>query len=238
MINRGLSFFFALGLASQAASGQTLEMTKIVVRYSGPAIKPDSFFAQPKTVYLVGEKYTRIEEAADPAHKSQTLIITKEPDSWNVNLANKTAQHIVDPGPTFTARIPILWRPKPKGQPDPDQQLERFEFGNETRFFRQAAARDLGMRDVDGKQCKGYSVKIGAREIILLLDSQTDKPARIDITKDGKPEFSLNYISYETNLRFDPSLFELPPGLTVADAKPVPQQSASPFATPKPAATP
>ena len=37
----------------------------------------------------------------------------------------------------------------------------------------------------------------------------------MDVTKDGKPDFSICYLFYETDLPFDPSLFEPPPDLKI-----------------------
>jgi len=239
MIGRiaGIIFFFWVVFFSQRGSGQSLEMTRIVVRYSNPTMKPDSFSAQPKTLYRVGDKYSRIEEALDAAKNIQTLIITKEPDNWKINLANKTAEHMVDPGPTFRSRIPVIWSPKPPGEPDPDQELTNFEFGNEVRYFQQSGARDVGMRSVEGKQCKALSIKRGEREIVLLVDPESDKPVEIDVTNGGKSESTVHYVSYETGLPFDPSLFELPEGLTVTESK-VPQAAPSASTAASPATTP
>ena len=41
----------------------------------------------------------------------------------------------------------------------------------------------------------------------------------MDFTKGGKPDFSIRYLSYETDLPFDPSLFEPPPGLKITESK-------------------
>ena len=232
-----ISFFLGLAFLAQLSGGQTLEMTKIVVRYTSPTIKPDSFQAQPKTLYRVGGKYSRIEETLDTEKNIQTLIITREPDNWKINLANKTGEHMVDPGPTFNSRMPILWSPKAPGQPDWDKDLVSLEFGNEARYFRQNDARHLGTREVDGKQCKASSIKKGAREIVLLTDPDTEKPVEIDVTNNGKPEFAVHYLSYETGLPFDPSLFELPEGLTIAESKPQ-QASVESSPTASPASTP
>lgn len=201
------------------SSAQTLEMTKIVFRRMGPNTAPGSADAKPETIYIAGEKYTRVEGVPDPAQHTHTLIITKEPDMWLINLANHTARHILDSGPTFVARNPILWFPKKPGEPDPDKAFESFEFGNEATFFRQNSPRDLGLRKIDGKDAKAFAVKYGAREVTLFLEPETEKPLQIDVTKDGKPDVSLRYIAYEKNLPFDPALFELPEGLKITEAK-------------------
>ena len=214
-----LAFIIAVAaLSVLTSSAQTIEMTKMVVRNISPTIAPNSLIgAKPTAIYRAVEKYLRIEEQSDPAQKN--LIITREPESWMINLADKTAKHIVDPGPTFDARLFIFWLPKQPGEPDPDDGFRGLEFGNEALFFRQHDARDLGLRKVDGKECKALVVKTNTREVTLLLDPETQKPVQIESTKDGKPDFAYRYISYETDLPFDPSLFEPPPGLKITEAK-------------------
>ncbi len=39
------------------------KMVKIVLRDATPGVDPDSFAAKPKTIYRLGSKYTRTEEA-------------------------------------------------------------------------------------------------------------------------------------------------------------------------------
>lgn len=201
------------------SSAQTIDMTKIVFRRAGPGITPDSANAKPTTMYIAGEKYTRVENAPDPVKHTHMLIITKEPDSWMIDLEKHIGRHMLDPGPTFVARNPILWIPKPPGEPDPDKAFQGLEFGNEAAFFRQNSPRDLGIRKIDGKDAKAFAIKSGAREVTLFLDPETEKPLQIDVTKDDKPDFSFRYLAYETNLKFDPALFELPEGLKVTEAK-------------------
>jgi hypothetical protein len=87
------------------------------------------------------------------------------------------------------------------------------------RFFRLHKARDMGLRKVEEKDCNALAIKSGGREAILLVDPATDKPVQVDFTKDQKPDFSIRYLSYETDLPFDPSLFELLPGLKITEPK-------------------
>jgi hypothetical protein len=132
-------------------------MTKIVFRRISQDIVPDSFAAKPVTLYRVADKYSRIEEPPNPERGIHNLIISKEPDGWTINLLDKTARHLIDAGPTFSARTPIIWTPKPNGQPDPDKEFQDLEFGYEVRFFRQHKARDLGLRTVEEKECKALT---------------------------------------------------------------------------------
>ena len=216
-------------ICALTTAADELRMTKIVFRSMSPDTAPDSFGAEPKTLtragdkdwtlYRVSNKYWRIEGAPDPAGGIHTLTITREPDAWVINLLDNTARHIIDPGPTFFARLPIISTLKSNGQPDPNKEFQDLEFGNEVRFFRLHKARDLGRRKVEEKDCNALAIKSGAREVTLLLDPDTSKPVEMDVTKDGKPDFSIRYLSYETDLPFDPSLFEPPQGLKITESK-------------------
>lgn len=200
-------------------SAQTVEMTKIVYQRVDSAVKPDSVDAKPRTLYRAGEKYLRVEEAPTPGAKVHMLRITREPEAWAINLVDHTARHFLDPGPTFNARAPIFWSPKPAGEPDPDKQFVGLEFGNEQAFFRQFHATETASRKIEGKDCQALTVKTQTREVTLLFDPETGKPVQIESTKDGKPDFVVRYVSYETGLSFDPSLFEPPEGLKITEAQ-------------------
>src|ERR1700730_2128721 len=83
-------------------------MTKLAVRLESADIPAESFAAKPKVMYRAGTGYCRTEELPDPEHGIHGLMILNEPDAWMVNLLTKTAQHFVDPGPTFHCRMPIF----------------------------------------------------------------------------------------------------------------------------------
>ena len=195
-----------------------LEMTKIVYRRSGPKITPDSAEAKPITIYRAGDKYCRSEASPDPARKMHMLRITKEPDDWIINLADHTGTHRLDAGPTFNVRLPIFWAPKPPGERDPDELFQDLEYGKEKDFFSRNHATDVGLRKVDGKDAKAFSIKTDTREATLLLDPETEKPLQLEVTKAGKPEITFHYTTYETGLSFDPALFELPEGVKITEA--------------------
>jgi hypothetical protein len=197
-------------------------MTKIVFQRLIPDAAPDSFGAKPRTIYVVGDKYWRVEEPPNPERGTHNLSITREPDGWIINLADKTGQHMLDPGPTFIAHLPIVWVPKQNGQSDAeDEEFQELNFGSEVDFFYQHKARDLGLRNVEGKECKALAIKSksGKREVTLLVEPKTEKPVQLDVTKDGKTDFIVHYLSYETDLPFDPSLFQPPPDVKITESK-------------------
>ena len=203
MQSRLIGLVAALGLCASGRAAEPPPITKIVARM---IVAGETIAAKPKTMYLAGEKYARVEEELDTAADSQTLIVTNEPDSWVINLMNKTGRHMVDSGPEFVTHSPIFWTTS--GKPEPD--FEDLEFGAEMKFFGQGRGRELKPRTIDGRKCKALSVKSGFHEVILLLDPKTEKPFQIDLIKFERLASSVRYVTYETNLPFDASLFQPP----------------------------
>ena len=87
------------------------KMVKVVFREVTPGIDRGSFAAKPKTLYRLGSKYGRTEEALDSALKIHGLIIVDEPDVWMINLVTRTGQHIVDTGEPYHFHAPIVGGP-------------------------------------------------------------------------------------------------------------------------------
>src|SRR6185369_2544679 len=88
--------FISLGglvLLAESNSVVPKTMTKMVIADIGPDVPKGSFAARPKTTYLSGTRYGRIEEEDDPKEKLHQLILVSEPDIWMINLADKTAKH-------------------------------------------------------------------------------------------------------------------------------------------------
>ncbi len=92
-----------------------------------PDVPRVSFAARPKTLYRVGDNFGRIEEELDPDRNVQGLTIVTEPKIWVINLRNKTGLFMIDPGPLYVFRAPVI----PPGRPGQEQPLKDFEFGRE-----------------------------------------------------------------------------------------------------------
>jgi hypothetical protein len=202
---RLLGAFAVIGLGNFAQAAEP-PITKIVARMILPGVGGETIPAKPKTIYRAGEKYARVEEEPDAAAGSHTLMVTNEPDSWIINLADKTGRHLVDSGPEFVTHAPIFWTIS--GQPEPE--FKELEFGAEMKFFGEGRGRELKPRTVDGQKYKALSIKTGFHEAILLLDPKTGKPFQIDLIKFERLVSSARYLSYETDLPFDASLFQPP----------------------------
>ncbi len=178
-----------------------------------------SFAAKPKTLYRSGDKYSRTEEELNVQDGIHALLITNEPDTWMINLADKTGRHIVDPGPTFFVHAPIVWIPALNGQPEQNKDFKDLEYGNETKFFRGHNASSVGTRVIDGKNCNTLSIRKDDREFVLFITADEGKPRQLDVIKNNKNEYSIRYLVYETNLPFRKSFFQPPKGLKITEAK-------------------
>jgi hypothetical protein len=206
---------FAAAVFAQKNQLQPQTTLKIVCRYSGANLKPGSPEAQETTIYRAGDKYERVELAADAVQKKHELRIVKEPDVWYINLADQTAIHMLDERAPFAVHHYILWS---QDSPLPEPEFRDLQFGNEAIFARQKQAQEIGLRKIDNKEAKAYLAKTGEREVTLYFDPETDKPLRIDVTRNGKPDVSVQYLEY-TELPFDPKLFEFPVGIKVTEQK-------------------
>jgi hypothetical protein len=104
---------------------------KIVTAADFPDAPASAFASLPRTLYRLGERYARLEEALDKERNLHLLVVVNEPDVWMVNLADRTGRHAVDDGPPkFHAPIvdnfaSKFWR--------------QFEFGCEEPFMKRSA---------------------------------------------------------------------------------------------------
>jgi hypothetical protein len=79
-----------------------------IIQMSGTDIPAGSFASKPKIFWCASSQYCRIDEEPDPEHGIHGRLLINEPDAWLLNLADSTAKHMVDTGPTFNCRMPIF----------------------------------------------------------------------------------------------------------------------------------
>jgi len=206
-----LLIFLACAAQLPAAEPKPL-MTRIECRKISPKIPADSFGAKPTILYIAGTTYSRTEEQPDLPAGIHGLIVCAEPDIWMVNLIPRAAQHIVDPGPTFIIYHNILDRKAPK-------EFSSLEFGKEIEFFRSNHATPLEAQSLDGQRCEVSEFKHESYRIVIFVSADTHKPFHLDVFRDDKAFFSIRYLSYQTELPFEPALFKPPAGITITEAK-------------------
>jgi hypothetical protein len=187
-------------------------MTKISVQIIRPEPAPGSFAAEPKTYWRAGTKYARIAESPDLQNSIHGLVIIREPDAWMVNLSDKSGKHIIDQGPSLVVHLPLFDK-----QTGLKNKLNELEFGMERDFFsRNNAARSVAA--IDGVTTDRYEVVITDARLVLWTDAKSKKPLRVSLI-DGKQSRTYQYLSYDDNLPFDPSLFQPPNEISIEEPK-------------------
>jgi hypothetical protein len=209
---------FALLLASLAlAKDASKTMTKITVQLDGSEVPQNSFARKPRTIYRAGNIYCRVEETPDPEHNFQGLLIVNEPDAWTVNLATKTAQHVVDPGPTFQCHLPIFSGPVPNTSDEVDYAKLGLEFGFELEFFKKmGATRQAPGPVLQKQQTIAYILDMGGTRFALFTYSPNEFPLLVAHTVGNKGE--MFWYSGYGQVPFDPKLFSKPEGVTIVEA--------------------
>jgi hypothetical protein len=179
-------------------AGDYPSMTKIVVRYV-PA--EGNAPGEPKVIYRSQERYARIEETLRT--NVGNIIIVNEPDVWVVRTDSKLATHSVNKGPDLTVHSPIL------GLDSPDE-LTDFEFGRELEFVRRLPSDAAGDRHVGDRHCKEWTFGAADWLIHFLVDEETQLPVEVIVLEKGMLKMDIRYLHYNSNLPFQPDLFQLP----------------------------
>lgn len=205
-----LSAAFLQPLVSQPET-----MTKVIVRLTGPGIRPGSPAALPKTIYRAGPHYARIEDPPNAREGMRKLTIIAEPDAYSINLIDKKGAHATDQGGLDDAHLPVVFDPTHKLK-----TLNHLEFGNELAFFEKAgAAKSIGPI-VNNQATEAYRLPEEEGSATLIVKSGRETPIRLSWeTKDGT--YTYEYFEYE-RLPFNPALFAKPAGIAYHDILPEP----------------
>jgi len=192
-------------------------MTKLAVILQSPDVPPGSFATKPKIMYRAGNGYCRIEEEPDPDHGIHGLTIINEPNVWMVNRFNKTAQHIVDSGPTFNCRLPIF-ADSSKLQEAEAKKIMELEFGHELDFFKGQGITPSKGPVMQTKETMGYTLKIGESTLALFTYGTPERPLAVSRTHGEKTD--IFWYSGYGQIEFDPKLFAKPADVKIQESKP------------------
>ena len=202
----------ALLLPCCYAQDAPAKMIHIVVEMKGTDIPADSFGAKPKTIWRAADKYCRIDEEPDPEQGIHATVIINEPDVWMVNLADKSARHIVDEGPTFNCRLPIF----ATDQDTAKSKVGELEFGRELDFFKKN-----GARKIDGPklsfEANYFEVTFGKSSVLLVERVDIHAPIMIAFVS-GEKRLQVKYALWE-EIPFRLDLFAAPTGVKIEEAK-------------------
>jgi len=183
-----------------------------------PDAPAGSFAALPKVMYRAGSRYCRIEEAPDAARGIHGVAIINEPDFWLVNLATHTAQHAVDPGPTFNCRLPIFPSQTSRLPGDQGKQVAELEFGLELEFFKKRGAVAHPGPILQTKQTMEYQVELGDVTLAMFTYGTPERPLGV-VWKRGD-EHDIFWYSGYGQVNFDPALFAKPEDVKITEPKP------------------
>lgn len=192
-------------------------MTKLMVKFESPETPKESFAAQAKLMYRASSRYCRIEENPDLEHGIHGLLITNEPNSWMVNRLDKTARHILDPGPTYNCRLPMFVNDT-KSAADLKGPMMQLEFGREVEFFRPRSPAPNAGPSLQGKATMAYTVTIEDSQLFLFTSGNPEVPVAV-IRKTDKTREIYWYGEY-AQLSFDAKLFAKPEGVKIIEVKP------------------
>lgn len=211
----GVLLTLGLPLFVQAADESTppATMTKIVVRLTGPGIKPGSIAAMPKTIYRAGSHYARIEDPPDARQGIEKLTVIAEPDAYSANLIDKKGTHAIDQGGADDIHLPVVFDPTRKLT-----ELNRLEFGDEFQFFQSHGATKEAGSIINAKPTDAYKLKTSQGAATLVVRDGTHIPVMLSWqTKDGT--YRYEYITYQ-QMPFDPALFAKPKGIKYKEMPP------------------
>jgi len=180
-------------------------MVKIVFRLVAPSISPTSFAAKPKTLYQIGTHYQRVEESANPETGIHALVVSKNRDSWMVNLSTKTGQHLVDDEENFDVYAPVFNAPFPG-----------FNFGSELKYMADLKVTPTDVR-VGDRDLRQYKHTVGRMQVRLMITKDTGIPYASGLFDDGRLLQMVRYMEYKTNIAPDYTLFEKPLGITYTE---------------------
>jgi hypothetical protein len=130
-----------------------------------------------------------------------------------VNLADNTAKHLVDQGPTFNCKLPIFAF-------DPEMaksKIGELEFGRELEFFRAN-----GAKPVDGPKLefKANYFELTIADSILKLVERADIHALILIgLMRGNKVLQVRYSLWDDEEPFKADLFAKPDGVRIEEVK-------------------
>jgi hypothetical protein len=215
--SKWLKFGLVLALAFNlnfigACADVPAKMIHAIVQMSGTDFPADSFAAKPKTFWRASNQYCRIDEEPDPPNGIHGRMVVNEPDAWLINLADQTAKHVLDTGPTFNCKLPILAY-------DPEtarSKIGELEIGRELEFFQ-----SNGAKLIDGPklefEAKYYEMKIADSVLRLVERVDIHAPILIGLIR-GEKLYEAHYLLWG-EVPFKADVFAKPVGVKIEEVK-------------------
>lgn len=197
-----------LGVSADAPS----KMIHAIIRMSGTDFPAGSFAAKPKIFWRASSQYCRIDEEPDAPNGLHGRMVINEPDAWLVNLANQTAKHVLDSGPTFNCKLPIFAYDAEMAR----SKIGELEVGHELEFFH-----DNGAKLIDGPKldfdARYYELRIADSVPRLVERVDIHAPILIGLVHRNKV-YEARYLLWG-EAPFKADLFAKPTGVKIEEAK-------------------
>jgi hypothetical protein len=201
----------AFCMAPFATHADDTKMLYIEYQLVAFGLAPDSFAAQPKKLWRVGDTRLRLEEVINPQSREQRLVIVAQPNIWVIDRVVGLGRHEMDPGPTYKVKFPVF-------AADGADEITALEMGREAEFFRERGAKDMGAKTVAGVECTESMIELGGRKLSLYMRKSDGLPFQVSVLVGDKAR-AVRYLRYERGLAVDKALFAPPAGVQIEEAK-------------------
>ena len=123
----------------------------------------------------------------------------------------RSAKHIVDTSTSQVAHAAVFSWAR-------NDLVRKLEFGIELQFFLEQKAKETNGGEINGVKVQQYDLDIESTHLTLMIDLKKQTPLRVQM-KDANGEFTIDYLSFDKHVKFDPSVFTVPNGISVENAE-------------------
>jgi hypothetical protein len=208
------SFWVLLGLAFAStafADCAPPNLIRFVTKNASPGVPPDSFQAQPKIQYRLGNGRSRLEEKPDPQTGEHLLFIVDAPKAWQIDLARKTGVVVVD-----NSDPPLLSMPVFSDEEVPAEIQDALQFGCEDQFIARPDTTHES-REIGGNPVVKHSWISGDWKVSLST-REGNRPFGAVLSYKGKVVGAIGYLAYEALAVVPDGLFAPPAGIKIESA--------------------
>jgi hypothetical protein len=197
-------------LATPLAWGlcETNAMVRIVYQDATPGLSQESLETAPKTLYRLGTKFGRLEQATRIGVETHGLRITNVPDSWIIDTITETGRYTYDPTGSLHFRAPVF--PAHRDV----EFLRTLEFGCELAFMIEHSTEPPIEAEITEKKLLNYTVRNGRYRIHLAVLAETRRPVGVGLFEGEEMLQYIRYVDYRY-LPFNPGLFYPPPDMKI-----------------------
>ena len=205
-----VAILLLLLLAAPHARGlcETNGMVRIIYQNATPGLPENSLETVPKTLYRLGAKFGRLEQATRIGVETHGLLITNIPDRWKIDTITETGEYSYDASGTLRFRAPVF----PEHEEEPF--LRALEFGCELAFMVEHATEPPVEAEISEQPLLNYTVKNGRYRIHLAVLKETRRPIAAGLFEGDEMIHYIRYVDYR-RLPFNPGLFYPPSDMKI-----------------------